>query len=168
MITIEITDAMIIKAREMEAEVLKNLKETPNYTGFSIPDRFYVGFMGELIFESFLKDNNKKYTYTVKLDGNSQGGDFIISAHRELQAEVKASAHPNARNIMIPEAQFNHRTFDLYIGIKISNRFGYIYGYCFKNMFVLAKDGFNNNKTPTYYIGFDKLYSIDKLLQKLH
>lgn len=165
---INLTKELKDKAREMESEVLENLKKTPNYTGFSISNRFYVGFLGELVFEQLLINSGKKYSYDVLLDGNSQGSDFKISAHRELSVEVKASDHPNAQRLLIPAKQYDYKTSDLYVGIKLSETEATIFGYCFKKQFYFAPEGFNDNKIPTYYMPFDKLFPIEDLLMKLN
>lgn len=154
---------MIFTAREMEAEVLSNLKDTPNYTGFSEKNRYFNGFLGELAFEKFLKAYKIKYTYEVKLDGKSQGSDFVIILHRPLQVEIKTSAHPNATQLLIPEKQLNHRSFDMYVGIKLQDTLAKIYGYCFKDELGFKPEGYNSAKIPTYYRDFNKLYPIENL-----
>lgn len=164
---IKLTTDLIFRAREMEAELLPRIKNVPNYMGFSDPDRYYFGFLGELAFEQLLKDNGKKYDYIIKLDGNSQGEDFkLYFAHRPMTVEVKTRKNILASNLLISAKQFDHRTCDLYIGIALSDTIAKIYGYCFKKDFQYSEQGFAK-KLPTYYIPFANLHPIEYLLGKM-
>lgn len=164
MAQIEITNKMRLRAKIMEAQILEKFKEDKNYTGISIDDRFYIGYLGELAFQKLLHDANKQYSYVPTTDGKAGGADFVVIAHRELEIEIKTTAHPNAEHILIPQKQFELYIYDIYIGVQIiEDKIARICGWCFHHDLIF--DG--SFQTPCYKIKFTKLYPIEKLIERL-
>lgn len=168
MIKVPITTEMKEQASWMRDETIKNKNYDVNYTGIDLPTRWYDGYLGELVFEQFLKDNNKEYKYEPICDGNGHKVDFFLTIlGLTMSFDVKSSSHPNAQKMMQPTAQYNISNISAYVGLHLLEDSGNIMGYCTKTMLMSKPDGFTAKKTPTHYIPFTSMWDIKTLLPKI-
>lgn len=162
-----ISDRMKWEARESSIEVLKNLKDKPNYTGLSAKDRYYIGFLGELVFKEYLDREGKKYNYNVRLDGRSGGADFeLFTSDVNVKViDVKTASKFYYTKMLVPKVQLDKHPNYTYVGVRLdeANSEGEICGYCYAEDFGIS-DGFTKEKIPTAYKNFNGLEEIENLI----
>ena len=165
---IEITDEMKQKARGWNDKVMQsNIKYSPNYTGISVNDRFYYGYLGELVFLELLKQSGKKYEYTPRFDGIPDDCDFLIYIDgKPEKLDVKTASKNFYKNIMLPKSQWIKKYRDYYIGIRLEGDAANVCGYCKHNDFE-EKDTFGYNGVVTMYKSLNELELIEELLEKI-
>jgi hypothetical protein len=165
-VEIEVTEKMIKISEDIEKDIIKNLKPTPNYTGFAPERRFYYGALGELVFLKYCIKNKIWCSYEPETKGESGGGDFNMfnNVNIKMVIDVKTASQPFHKKMMIPKLQFELYSYDYYVAIKInSSTLSTICGYCKKEDFILKEDGFIDSKIPTYFVELNELKSIDDL-----
>lgn len=155
---VKITDEMKKEAREMSDECLSNLKSTSNYADLYMKDRFYNGFLGEIVFREYLDNNSVEYEHIVELDGKSHGVDFVCYFPGEKTVDVKTATKSYYKYMMMPSSQYDKSDCDLYVGVKISDDTGYVLGYSEKKDF--KKLDMPSLKIETMGIMFDDLKEI--------
>ena len=164
--TIEITPEIILKARKLAAKVNRVVsKFGPNYTGLEAQERYFNGYLGELAFLNWLRENKIKSIYTPKIKGKSAAGDFILFGMvtgQKKTVDVKTASKAFHRNIMLPEAQMERHKKDYYIGVKINGNYAEIWGFCRAKDFLLDSSGFDNSQVSTLFKSLDSLDSLDK------
>ena len=92
------------------------LQRVPNYTGLHQPDRFYIGYIGEITFRNVLWYYGKRFRFAARLDGHPDEADVIAWILDEpCSLNIKTSDQQHHRHLMIPVAQFVKRRQDYYI-----------------------------------------------------
>jgi len=96
---------------------LSKIQNTPNYTGLENPGRFFIGELGEIAFATWLDSNHPEISYKrLRNDaGHSDDGDFLIGSNH---IDVKNTAHPRARYLMMPKAQFSLHHRQIYVAAR--------------------------------------------------
>jgi hypothetical protein len=91
----------------LNEKVKKNLKPVPNYTGLHAPDRFLIGYKGELAVYNYLKSigvhNKLGLNWTVCADGNSQPSEITVKSN--IRVEVKTSGKAYYTQLLVAEQQ---------------------------------------------------------------
>lgn len=101
----------------------------------------------------------------------SYPGKFGFVAKFEDRDEVRIttatykSVHCN--KVMIQEKNFDSSFWDYYIGIKIVDGYGEIWGYAKPDDFQLKINGFDETEQATYWVEFKSLRSISELISKM-
>jgi hypothetical protein len=121
MIIVTLSVSEVEKARQWSDEILATgLADTPNYTGFRTPDRFFHGYIGELALSNWFRDSGLLYHHRVVLKGRRAGSEFFLWINEERQeVEVKTSSKPSYKKLMLPEKQ--KLDAELYFGTRIEN-----------------------------------------------
>lgn len=96
------------------------MRNTPNYTGLSMPDRYYIGFLGELAFAQWLDGHHVPYTHRVCLSGQSSANEFSIDSRDAgtMSVEIKTGSVATHRHFMYPAAQTN-KCGDVNVGARV-------------------------------------------------
>jgi len=121
MVIVPLTTTEVESARKWSDEILgTGLADTPNYTGFRTPDRFFHGYIGELALSNWFRDAGLLYHHRVFLKGSRAGSEFFLWINEERQeVEIKTSSKPNYKKFMLPERQ--KLDAELYFGARIEN-----------------------------------------------
>lgn len=168
-IKVDITGEMKKTAKSYSDSVLKNLKKTPNYTGLSVENRFYCGYLGEQVFNNYLKESKKRFEYQTRFDGNSDNGDYLLFMKSGVvrTADAKTACKKFHSKIMMPFKQAKIHSYYYYIGVKLNEDVGEIWGYCLLEDFVTKAGGFDNSAVDTLYKDLSSLRSIEELLNEI-
>lgn len=159
---------MMQKAANYELDVVDWFRSRGgdvNYTKLYRERRYYFGALGEYIFEQFLIDQRKDFRYT-QVVGMPDSGDFILHWHNHCQrkADVKTATRAFHRNIMMPQAQAGRHRYHFYVGVRLCDDQGEIWGYTTPDQFLLKPDGFDDQHVPTLYRPLSELSDISGLL----
>lgn len=95
-------------ARQLADEVIgTGIEKNPNYTGLSMPDRYFFGYLGELAVVEMLSRENKAFEYQPQTNGQSDDGSDItvFMLKQPIGVDVKTASRHHHRFIMIPESQ---------------------------------------------------------------
>jgi len=163
---IEITEQAIKEAREYEARILKKIAGFgQNYTGISQKDRYYYGYLGEWVFNEFLKKKEMKsvVTWDREIHELSDEGDFFFDAKI---IDVKNATKPFYKNIMMPNQQFLRKKKDYYVAVRmIDETHAEVLGYVtYDDLLNTPIKDFGHGETKA--ILFTKLRKIDELLSQ--
>ena len=172
MITIDITQKMRDRASEWAGKVSKTttLRNKENYTGLVAKDRYFCGYLGELVFLEYLKGQGKKARYKVKTNGRSDSGDFVMAGVVTGQTktiDVKTACKSFHEKIMLPESQLKKHQRDYYVGVRLSDTIGEIWGYCLAKHFIVEEFGFNSSQVVTCYKELEDLRPIESMMKLL-
>jgi hypothetical protein len=112
-------------ARIWSDTILKNLPDCPNYTGIEPPDRYYLGFLGEITFRDALWYHGKRWHYQARLDGRPDQTDLTVWMRGvRKQLNVKTASKEFHRHLMVPDAQFRRYTQDYYVAARLIDNHG--------------------------------------------
>lgn len=164
MYEVYLDEALKRRAEEMEKDTLKHLPNRPNYTDFCAQHRYYHGYLGELGFEKFLINKEKKFYYNPKTNGHSDNGDFRVYTNTGFYIiDVKTSSTATTfRNVFVLDKQYQKFThIDIYVGIKLVDDFAQIMGFCYKDELYM------DYEKDAMICSYDRLTDIDNLLQRL-
>lgn len=165
MITIPINQQMKDLARQWSDKVLSSntVKNTQNYTNLSVPDRYYIGYLGEIALWRLLHENKKKYVYEPTTNGKSDSGDFFVfNKEKQLDIDIKVSDKSYASKLLVGKAQYNRKQHDYYIGGKIVDNSAEIYGYCTSEELINGEE--TNYRIPSYAVNLTNLHPIEDFL----
>jgi len=110
----------LLLASKWNEEVLSRLKKTPNYTGLSIPDRFLIGYLGEIAVAELFSKNKVNYEHHIYLTGRSEKAEMIVWKDGVSKTlEVKTASKISYTRFMMPASQWD--SSDLYIGVRIES-----------------------------------------------
>jgi hypothetical protein len=159
------------QARFLAALVAKTrtLRQTTNYTGLTRPDRYVHGYLGDLAFESVLKDHGIRYQAHRRTDGQSDRADFTVwKRGRPFDVDVKTAAQAHYRRIMFPDAQWVRKQVDLYVGARLEGHHVAILGFASRSDAVnWDVSTFGNHDVPTRSAPFSELRPIGEMLAHL-
>lgn len=94
------------RALELQDAVIAKLASQVNYTGITVPDRFYVGYMGEFAVSEWFTQYGIEHEHKIVADGRSQKHEIIVNGLRfPITVEVKTHAHPGAWKLLVSEHQ---------------------------------------------------------------
>jgi len=143
-------------------------KEPNDYTNLNVKHRWYCGFLGEQVFKRLLDVNNKKYAYDIKTDGIADDGDFTLYLlNHTFKVDVKTACQRTHTKLMLPDKQFQAYHYDYYIGVRLNEPMGEVWGYCTRDDFKLKKEGFDEQNVPTRYKSLKSLTPIEELLEMI-
>lgn len=164
--SIDISDEIKSLALRFQSIILPKLKDGKNYTKLEAEERFYHGYVGELVMREYVKGLRKKITYTIRLDGKAdENGEFrLFTKVGEKTLDVKAASQSFHSRIMMPADQAEVHTSNYYGGVKLNGNIGEIWGVCSGIGWLLKEDGFDKNRVPTLYRDLGGLADIDTLL----
>lgn len=166
--TIPLTDDLLNEARAMSDYLLsiREFKDGGNYTGLETDDRWYWGYVGELVFFEFCKEYNLDVVWDNSILGKSDHGDFHINTNSgyDVRVDVKTCTNPKHKMIMLPDAQWQIKVNDLYVAVRIMDDCAQVLGCCRHMDFKLKQEGFTSAKVPTRYTELD---SLDKIESKM-
>ena len=160
---------MVAKAAVYNWIVLQtdNVVKNPNYTGFSTPTRFFDGELGELAFGQYLWQQFVSFTRCNNMEGFPDNGDFVVQGK---VINVKNTLHPQAKMLMMPNAQFEKHHADYYVGCKtklypadhvlFSHGICQIYGWISRDQFESAAQHVER-KCPTMQVPLHLLDTIE-------
>ena len=95
------------EAAQWSAAVLgTGLERTPNHTGFAVPDRFLIGYLGELATAQWLDRIGAYYRHNVDLRGRTAAPEFVVELDgAPAYLEVKTAGRDKWRRLFVPTAQ---------------------------------------------------------------
>jgi len=163
--SITITPEMKYFAREYSDKCIQSIKSQgkTNYTGLTLKDSYYNGFLGEFVFKEYLNRQLVHYDYMVHTDGNSHAVDFFIHRDNELlTVDVKTASKPTYEYMMLPESQFIKAHCSFYVAVRLENVFGHVKGYAEAEDFELLD--ISTLKIRTMGVRLDRLRDINELL----
>lgn len=134
------------------------LTNTSNYTGLNEPDRYKIGFVGELCFEQFLKSRFVPHEYKPNLDGKSDRGDFYLP-HLDKKLDIKTASNKNADKLLVPQSQYYRHNYPIYVGMRINGDDCQIMGYANRIQFKKIE-----TKVSSMYVDYEDLYLIEDLV----
>lgn len=106
-------------ARDYQNRILdRGIERRENYTNLSAVDRYAKGWVGETAFARLLHSFNVRYEHNKRDDGQSDRADFVVWYFGSpITIDVKIGWSERYRpKMLIPEAQFQRRKSDLYVG----------------------------------------------------
>lgn len=96
-------------------QIVAKVSHSPNYTGLTTQDRFFVGRCGEIALRHWLDANGLEYTETVRDDGIPDEQDFMLTK-TGYTINIKNSHHPRAKYLLWPYSQQERHDYDLLVG----------------------------------------------------
>lgn len=123
-ILVHINQVMTSRARDMAEQVLAtDTMARENYTKLAAQDRYFFGYLGDLVMEMVLREYGIRHTMDRRLDGQSDDADFQVwhkgNPAISFKLDVKTASKPSHQRIMMPQAQFINHQHDLYIGVRL-------------------------------------------------
>lgn len=156
---LKITDEMKTLAKQYADRVASHFTaQDRNYTGLSFDDRWYIGYLGELVFREYVDFLGVDYKYSLKTDGKADDSEFVVCGKT---CDVKTAGKAFHTRIMLPKAQIARHKSDYYIGVKINGDSGEIHGYCTLADFKTGDFGYG---IDTLYKELSELSPIDEIL----
>lgn len=96
-----------------------------NYTNLSADNRWYYGFLGELVLLKWLQAHYIQYRYEPQFKGRDDT-DFYLwplsKGGKMCTVDVKTASNPQHQYLMMPEAQLKSHPSDVYIGVRINSQ----------------------------------------------
>lgn len=146
---------------------------TPNYTGISTPDRFFIGYLGELAVAAFLQMNDCRHRHRVDTRGRSCDSEFVVWRRdgRPAKLEVKCASSPMHTRLMMPAAQ--RLDGDVYVGCRLEHSSAEgaevsVHGWLTRaEVRALPVRTFATYSTPTRHAMLDRLRPLASLLSFL-
>lgn len=164
---VQITPEMKAKAQKRADKTVANLKRMGKrqYTGIEHDNAFYYGYLGELVFLSFLRTQDVHGHFRQRDDGVADDrAEFELELPGGLVTlDVKTASQKFHIRILIPAAQFDRHDADYYVGVRLVGDTGEIHGYCTKSEMTLRPDGFTDEHAPTYFAYLSRLHEITDL-----
>lgn len=171
MIRVPVSGLMRDRARYLQQQVKRlHGANDVNYTGLYTDDRFYYGYLGEMILCEYFHTVGKRIDYSIQIKGGPDDGDFHLHpwSGPVLKADVKTATKPFHRRIMMPEAQTQRHKYDIYIGAQLfSKELGGIWGWCYLDDFQLETKGFNGAAVSTMYRPLNQLRPMSELFDQI-
>jgi len=164
---IEITDQAIKDAKDYSNQITTKFNDADNPCGInggSIAERYYFGYLGEWVFNEFLKICNvkDKVIWSRDADGMADNGDFFFGAKI---IDVKTATKPFHKRIMIPLVQFERHHRDYYVAVRLNGVYAEIIGYAtYEDIEKAEPENFGYGDTKA--ILFTKLRHIGELLNQ--
>jgi hypothetical protein len=132
----------------------------------------FLGHLGEIVFESFLKNYQIKYTYYNVLDGTGDGGvDFVINK-KVVDVKTGHLGFPieelkEGYRFFIAKQQMEKEQIDYFVNIQASPSYKVLYliGFISRDearQYPVIRYG--NNVNPAYNIPLFELHSIYELV----
>ena len=148
--------------RVHESTILKIVSATPNYTGLHEPDRFYISYLSEWSFDSYLNKKGIVHKWLYYADGKSHHEPDFIAQGKEIQVKGFRGAYKN--HVMTPKKQFDIKIYPYYVGVRISDdeTNAKILGYCFPTDFTLD----TSQRVPCMKCHIRKLRDLEELWDK--
>jgi hypothetical protein len=114
---------VIALSLDYERQIMAHVADKRDYTGLEHPDRFYVGYLGELTLRDFLQGEHKSFIYVPRLDGYADDHDFIFCFRNgmTLSIDVKTASKKYHQLLAVPEMQFHRWRHDIYIGARLNS-----------------------------------------------
>lgn len=105
---VPITEAIKSKALAMNKQVLAALPKGTNYTKLNHPERFFIGYVGELCTIAAFRQLNVSFRYQPRTDGRADSGDLQVkdAEGRILCIDVKTASNVTHEYLMMPTAQY--------------------------------------------------------------
>jgi hypothetical protein len=89
-----------------------------NYTGISAPNRYLVGYIGELAFAAWLSSMRILHRHRVALHGASEAPEFVVwRSGKACTVDVKTGRGERVSRLMMPAAQKHDAT--LYVAAHV-------------------------------------------------
>jgi len=135
-----------------------------NYTNLSADDRWYYGFLGELVFLKWLQHHYIQYRYEPEFTGRDVT-DFrlySLTSKQWANIDVKTASKSSHRYLMLPDAQLQSHPSEVYVGVRINDYYhGEVLGWCLKSDLKPVTDVVL--PVPTSGLPFDQLKDITRL-----
>lgn len=170
---IEITDEMRAMAQWAQAQCDKRYANSKrgNYTQLSAEGRWYIGFLGELVFMKYLQQLYVQYRYEPEFTGRDIT-DFYVWAigytenGGKVGIDVKTASAGSHKYLMIPDAQIASHPSEVYVGVRLRmmETEGEVMGYCLKKDLKPITD--LGLKVPTSGVLFDNLRPMNKMIDQ--
>lgn len=101
--------ALTLASVWQDAILSADLESRPNYTGLHRPNRFLIGYLGELAVARLLEQWGVIYVHRVNLTGKTSASEFLARmVGRNVSLEVKTAGDPTHQRLMFPAAQHDH------------------------------------------------------------
>lgn len=109
-------------ARKLSDRIAKTPTMTlRNYTGLSMADRYFNGFLGEIAMKRWLEGAGVNHEWKPKTDGKSHAGDFTVYRKGQpLKLDVKTASKGYYTKCMFPEVQFRAHRVDIYVCARVN------------------------------------------------
>lgn len=161
-------------AQEWADEIASSaLFETPNYTGLSRPDRFLIGYLGELAVARLLERFGKLHVHRIALNGKSADTELLVRERSSwARLEVKTAGKRSYARLMFPAAQHD-KSADYVVATRIDWRtndgagveiMGWLPG---ERAHALPVSTFGEHGIATRSIEFERLFGVHQLLLRL-
>lgn len=166
---IEITDEMRAMAQWAQAQCDKRYANSKrgNYTNLSAEGRWYIGFLGELVFMKWLQHHYVQYRYEPEFAGRDIT-DFYVWAngYGKVGIDVKTASAGSHKYLMLPDAQLASHPSEVYVGVRLRKMEteAEVMGYALKKDLQPITD--LELKVPTSGILFDNLRPMAKMLEQ--
>lgn len=166
---IEITDEMRAMAKWAQAQCDKRYANSKrgNYTNLSAEGRWYIGFLGELVFMKWLQHHYVQYRYEPEFAGRDIT-DFYVWAngYGKVGIDVKTASAGSHKYLMLPDAQLASHPSEVYVGVRLRKMEteAEVMGYALKKDLQPITD--LELKVPTSGILFDNLRPMAKMLEQ--
>lgn len=112
------TPQQLVWAREWSDRCLAAVEGRPNYTGVSAPDRYYIGYRGEIAAYDWLRSRGVKVQHVVRTNGRSERPELIVDVPSgQIDVEVKTSGRCYHQQCRMPAVQ--KTDFNVLIGVRL-------------------------------------------------
>jgi hypothetical protein len=166
---VRVEQSMRATAEEWSRRIFATgLNNRRNYSGFEKPERYIIGYIGELAFKDKLTERGKRFEFRPRLDGHSDrtGYDFIVWSYgMPLTINVKTAGESFHKLLSIPVCMFNRYRADIYVAGHLCDNNchmrGWVYHYEIKSVAPLPP------LLQSRSIPFDDLRDIEQLFNML-
>lgn len=162
---IEITEQAKKEAKEYHKKMIGFVSYLGNnYTGIHQKDRFEIGYLGEWVFNEFLKNNCVKEIEWVGVQSDGNSHDFEFGSKK---IDVKTASREFYKRIMMPLSQFQKYHRDYYVAVKLNDARtqGEIMGYLrHEDLKNIKSEDFGHGETIAVF--FSKMRPIKDLIEQ--
>lgn len=176
---VEFDEEMVAEARRLEARVKKTRTLQGRHPdGLEEPDRYFIGYLGELAFARLLTEAGRWFKWAPRTDGKADNGDFTVS-HRGVSwcLDVKTASKPHYTRLMMPKTQLERvgRAVDIYVAARVLRpilggpiREGSeveFHGWVCRHDFLRNAEVYEGRGVPTYSMPFVALHPMTALIE---
>lgn len=122
MVLLKITEDARTQARYLEKKTIESLTSKgmdTNYTSIYAMDRYFWGYLGEILFTNYLKEKGKRYIWQPNTDGSSHDTDIIVFIKGNMaRLDTKVARRSHFQYCGRPDIQVERQCPDFYIGLR--------------------------------------------------
>lgn len=137
---VRITDKMLRQAREYQKkiELSKTVRRRANYTTVQVAERYFIGYLGELVLADVLESYQIKFTHQINTKGKPVDHKFRLSMPHDsgyITMNPVTASDKRHNFMVVPRDKFARDTCQAYAAIKLilDEGFAEVFGYFWRH-----------------------------------